>query len=1142
MKKKIGSALVVGAGISGIRSALDLAELGYHVSLIDKAPNMGGTLAQLDYQFPTDRCGICRMLPLVERDSSSHFCLRKGLFHENIDLMLSTELVGLDGEPGKFLATLRQKSTMVDAERCIGCGECSRVCPVEVPDEFNEGLTKRKAVYLPVPHNIPNTYVVDMGACTNCGECVKICPTQAIDFQKDKRKGFRILVVDDELIVRDSLKEWLQEEGFFVEAAESGETALEMLNKESFHLLLLDIKMPGMDGVEVLKQAKDINPDLTVIMMTAYATVETAVEAMKLGARDYLMKPFDPDSLVPMMVKLYQDIERTGEREIEVGSVIFAAGFDSYNPSTGKDNYGYGRFANVLTSTEFERLVSGTGPNQGELLRPGDSKEAKKIAWLQCVGSRDVQEGADYCSSICCMFAVKEALLAKKRTDGKVDAAIFYMDMRTYGKEYQRYRDRAEKEEGVRFIRSRVHTVEQIDAEGRLRIVYSDTNGQRQEEIFDMVVLSSGQRPVAGIESLAEVSGIELDTHGFCRLQEFSLSRTSIEGIFAAGSFSGLKDISESVIQACSASSGASRLIHSKGGGLAEEIIEEKKYRDVSREVPMTFLALCSCGDGISKFVDLEKIRLEFENRGTATEVRVIEQACTREGWDELTQALKESSANRVLIGACMPYVYARKIKKLGSDVGLDPSLIDVVDIRTPVFVGQNSGGDDVSIEVKAILTMGMGKLRGQDPFPVPFTHVTQKAMVIGGGVAGMTAALTIADHGFEVALIERQENLGGNLHALHQTIEGYDPHELLHEMVLKLENHPKIQVFKKARVLYTKGRVGNFITGFEKEDGSIQIFEHGVTVMATGGREAKTQEYLYGESEAVLTQHELETGLEEETIDPSKLEAVAMIQCVGSRVEPRNYCSRVCCSTSLKHALYLKKKNPEIQIYILYRDMMSFGFLESYYRQAREAGVIFFQYDPDRKPQVALKDGKLVINVLDPILGRELIIPVDALVLATGIIPEDQKDLAGLFEISLNQDGFYQEADYKWRPVDTMKEGVFVCGIAHSPRSATESIAMAEAAAQRALRILNSERLAAGNLVAEVRTSLCSRCEICLDACPYGARWYDEMEDRIMLDELMCQGCGSCAAVCPNSASVLRGYKDQQVFEIIDAALEGLG
>jgi heterodisulfide reductase subunit A len=525
MKKKIGSSLVVGTGISGIRSALDMAEQGYQVTLIDRAPNLGGILTQLDYQFPTDHCGMCKMLPLVERDASSQYCLRKGLFHENIDIMLSTELAAQEGEPGKYQVTLRQKPTMVDPERCIGCGECSRVCPVEVPDEFNAGLTMRKAVYLPVPHNIPNTYVVDAASCTLCGECEKICPTKAIDLGTEARREFRILVVDDELVVRDSLKEWLEDEGFQVDMAESGMEALEKVTKDVYHMMLLDIKMPGMDGVEVLKRSKDIRPALPVVMMTAYATVETAVEAMKIGALEYLMKPFDPDTLVPLIVQLYQTIERAGERQLEVGSVIFAAGFDSYDPATGKNTYGYGVLPNVVTSIEFERILSGSGPNQGRLLRPSDGKEIQKVAWLQCVGSRDPQSDADFCSSACCMFAIKEALLAKEKSDGKVDTSIFYMDMRTFGKDFQRYRDRAENEFGVRFMRNRVHTIDPVDSDGDLEISYADLDGNRHEENFDLVVLAAGQRPPKGTQELAEMTGMELNPWGFCQLQPFSLSR-----------------------------------------------------------------------------------------------------------------------------------------------------------------------------------------------------------------------------------------------------------------------------------------------------------------------------------------------------------------------------------------------------------------------------------------------------------------------------------------------------------------------------------------------------------------------------------------------------------------------------------------
>jgi len=1141
MKKKIGSALVVGTGISGIRSALDLAEQGYHVTLIDKAPHLGGILTQLDYQFPTDHCGMCKMLPLVERDASSQYCLRKGIFHENIDIMLSTELVDLEGEPGKYQVTLRQKPTMVDPERCIGCGECSRVCPVEVPDEFNAGLTMRKAVYLPVPHNIPNTYVVDVAACTLCGECEKICPTKAIDFGTEARREFRILVVDDELVVRDSLKEWLEDEGFQVDMAESGMEALEKVTKDVYHMMLLDIKMPGMDGVEVLKRSKDIRPELPVVMMTAYATVETAVEAMKIGSLDYLMKPFDPDTLVPLIVQLYQKIERAGERQLEVGSVVFATGFESYDPATDKNTYGYGMFPNVVTSIEFERLISGSGPNQGRLLRPSDGKEIQKVAWLQCVGSRDPQADADFCSSACCMFAIKEALLAKEKSDGQVDTSIFYMDMRTFGKDFQRYRDRAEQEYGVRFLRSRIHTIDPDGPDGDLKISFADRDGMLHAEDFDLVVLATGQRPPKGTQEMAEMAGMELNPWGFCQLQPFSLSRTSQEGFTVAGSFAGLRDISESVIQANSASLAASKLIHSKGGGLAEEPVKEPAYRDVSREPPQVSVSLCTCGGALEETADLNALKGWIEDQASVSQVQTIDRICTQEGWDELKETITNNGGNRVLIAACMPYVYTRKLRELGEAVGLNPGLIDVVDIHTPVFPGHGRDREQVSQDIRSVASMGISKVKGMDPSLTPTTRVNQKALVVGGGIAGMTAALGIAHHGFEVSLVEQAGELGGNLRLLHRTIQGDSPQELLEETVSKVEKHPLINVHKNAKLIHTQGRVGRFLTTIEKEDGVGETLEHGVMELATGGVEAKTESYGYGKSEAILTQHELEEKVANGSLDPKNLDAVAMIQCVDSREEPRNYCSRICCTSALKNALYLKEQNPETNVYIFYRDIMAYGFLETYYTQARKAGVIFAQYEVDEKPQVTVENGRPLISAIDPILGRSMEIQPDLLVLSTGIVPDDGKQLAELFGVEINQDGFFQEAESKWRPVDFIKEGVFMAGIAHSPRSITESIAMAEAAAQRALRILSSERLAAGGIVAEVRHSLCSLCERCIITCPYDARFRDEEEEKIVVDELMCQGCGSCAAICPNSASVLRGYRDQQMFEVIDSALEAI-
>jgi len=1143
MKKKIGSVLVVGTGISGIRSALDLAEQGYKVTLIDKAQNVGGVLSQLDYQFPTDHCGMCKMLPLVERDKSSQFCLRRGLFHENIDIMLSTELVAIEGGPGKFQVSLRQKPTYVDPHRCIGCGECSRVCPIEIPDEFNAGLTMRKAVYLPVPHSIPNSYVADRDRCTLCGKCEKVCPTGAINPRMQERKNFRILVVDKDEEVQHSLKEWLGKVGFQVDVGISGAQILDSLKKEDYHMMFLDVRMSGIDAVEalMLRQSKEIRPELPVVLTATDETVETARKGVESGALDYLLKPFDRETLVPQVIRLFLSLERSIESQIEVGSVILAAGFESCDPATANKTYGYGVLPNVVTSIEFERIVSGTGPSQGRLLRPSDGKEIRKIAWLQCVGSRDQQADADFCSSICCMFAIKEALLAKEKGSGKVDASIFYMDMRTYGKDFQRYRDRAEKEYGIHFKRCRVHTVDPSGPDGNLMISYVGLDGTKHEEDFDLVVLAAGQRPPSGTKELAEMSGVELNQWGFCQVEGYSLNRTSQEGILVGGAFSGLKDISESLIQANSASLSASRLIHSKGGGLAEEPLPGAGFRDVSREMPQVLVATCTSGGTLAEAVDLDALTEWIKDQGSVSQIHSIDRICTREGWDELKETVQNSNANRVLIAACMPYVFTRNLRELGEAAGLNPALMDVVDVRTKAFPGLDVDKEQVIQDIRSVVSMGISKLKGADPTPTLTTRIVQKALVVGGGIAGMTSALAIADHGFEVSLVEQGEGLGGNIRLLHRTIEGNSPQQLLEDTVSKVEKHPNIEVYKEASVVYSQGRVGGFSTTIEKEEGVGQTLEHGVTVLATGGMEATTESYAYGKSEAIVTQHELEQKLGEGAVDPASLTAVAMIQCVDSREEPRNYCSRICCASALKNALFIKEQNPETSIYIFYRDIMAYGFLETYYTQARNAGVVFVQYEVDQKPQVSVENGRPMISATDPILGRDLMIQPDLLVLSTGIVPNDVEKLTDLFGLEVNEDGFYKEAESKWRPVDFIKEGIFMAGIAHSPRSITESIATAEAASQRALRILSSERLAAGNIVAEVRHAICSLCERCVDTCPYGARLQDEDEEKIVVDELMCQGCGSCAAICPNSASVLRGFREQHMFDVIDSALRGI-
>ncbi|MFZ0243221.1 MAG: response regulator [Desulfobacterales bacterium] len=1144
MPRKIGSALVVGAGIGGIRAALDLAETGYGVTLVDRAPHIGGILSQLDYQFPSDHCGMCKMLPLVDRDASSQYCLRKGLFHENIEILLSTDLIAVNGEAGKFDVTLRQKPSWVDPALCIGCGACTPVCPVTVPDVFNSGMTGRKAIYLPVPHAIPNPYVIDFSACTRCGACEEVCPTGAIRILEQERQKFRILVVDDELIVRDSLKEWLSEEGFSVDMAESGDKALKLLAEGPYHLLLTDIKMPGMDGVELLKKARESCPELSVVMMTAYATVETAVAAMKIGALEYLVKPFEPDKLIPMVLRIYEDLEVARGRRLTVGAVVLCGGTSYYDPSRGKNTFGYGVLPGVVTSLEFERIFSGTGPSGGRLVRPGDERPVRKVAWVQCVGSRDLQSDADFCSNVCCMIAVKEAVLAREKTGGAIEATIFYMDMRTFGKPFERYRDRAEGQGGVRFERGRVHSVEHDESSGDLIIRYVDTGGQLHESSHDMVVLAVGQRPAAGSEALAEMLDIPLNDWGFGQTVPFSLTRTTREGIFLGGSFSGLKDIGESVTQASAAALAASRTIHGAGGGLAPESEAAKEFRDVAREVPRILVTICSCDKTLAEAPVIDDLRRQVAADPLVVAVEVIARTCTAEGWNDLLARVEKRRPNRILIGACLPYVYARKLRELAGVAGLHPSLMDVVDIRSlnaPPAAGVEGSwppGSPLVNRLRSAMEMGLARLKRIDPSPTVTLPIQQRALVVGGGIAGMTAALAIADHGFAVEIAETSDQLGGNLNWLKQTLEGQPIPALLTDIVQKVEKHPLVAVRTGAKVLAACGHVGQFYTTIENSGGAVETLEHGVTILATGGDEACTTSYGFGSSPAIVTQKDLEQKLADGSIDPRNLDTVVMIQCVDSREEPRNYCSRVCCGSALKHALQMKALNPKIAIYVLYRDMMTYGFTETYYTRARKSDIGFIQYSRGDKPRVAVAGDAVTVTVFEPIIGRDIEISTDLLVLAPGVVPNLPADLAAAYGIDRDTDGFFQEAESKWRPVDALKEGIFACGLAHSPRSITETIATAEAAAQRSLRLLSRKNLPSGRILARVHPSLCSLCERCIEACPYGARMLDIDRQKVVVNPLMCQGCGTCAATCPNKAAVVEGLRQEQMLDVIDAAL----
>jgi heterodisulfide reductase subunit A len=1156
MNKAIGRALVAGAGLSGIRSALDLAQTGYKVLLVDTADHVGGLLCQLDYQFPTSKCGFCRMLPMFDRDNASQHCLRKGLVHENIEILLSTELISIEGEPGNFTATLKQNPSLIDPALCTGCGECERVCQVFANDPFNEGLTKRKAVYLPTPHSFSNTYTIDYTACTRCGDCEKICPTGAIRFIDQNREKFRILVVDDEKIVRKSMQEWLKQEGFSVITADSGQRALDLMADQMFDMMLTDIKMPGMDGVELLAKTKQINPALCVVMMTAYAAVTSAVEAMKQGALDYLTKPFDPDVLVAMVLKVYHEFEIAQARIEPVDALILAGGVDFFKPNMGKNPYGYGVLPGVVTGMEFERLISGAGPGKGNLGHPVTGRPVKKIAWIQCVGSRDVQTDTPFCSTVCCMMSIKEAVLARKKLGSNIETTLFYMDMRAMGKSFEDYRNKAQDEHQVRFVRARIHSLSQNTKQENRGLVarYADIHGKIQEEEFDLVVLATGQRPNQQMTAFGLTHDIDTNPWGFIQTTPFSMVETSRPGIFSGGAVSGLKDISDSVTCASAAALGACRIMREAGKQTTcPGKTDGQDPAIFARQTPRILTVLCCCGDTLARQLDFEGLKNRLDKIPEIESVEILDKLCMKQGRDALIEMISTKSVNRIVLGACLPCIQKKWTKELGRDSSFPPSLVESLDMISIVkqYPGSHlteaahgetaipeADSSNAAGAIERELKILISRARFKNPAPDEWLDANQNALVIGGGIAGITAALSIADCGFHVDLVEQADTLGGNLGWMDKTIDGLDVQDYLAAKIKALESHSLITLHTRTRVESVASVPGEFATVLNTMENLPKTVHHGVTLLATGGSQAPLALNGNDVPHIELTQKEFEIGVHNQSIEPEQLTSVVMIQCSGTRDEKMNYCSRVCCIRALKNAVFLKEKNPDVQVYILYRDMMSYGFFEEYHTRAKTLGVIFFQYDPDEKPVTWSDQGRCVVKTRDLLLDMPVEIETDCVVHATGILPDLPQELAAQYGASLDTFHFFKEADSKFRPVDSMNYRVFACGLSLKPCTIQEAVTSAQAAAVRALQILVHERLKSGKTVAATRSATCSLCEMCVETCPYGARFVDYIEGRILVDPAACQGCGVCGAVCPSHSAFLEGFDGRGMLDAIDMAV----
>lgn len=845
---------------------------------------------------------------------------------------------------------------------------------------------------------------------------------------------------------------------------------------------------------------------------------------------------------------LHNETERL--LNLEVGAVILTPGLETM-PGNIRPEYGYGRFPNVVTSLQFERMLSASGPFTGVVQRPSDGEHPSKIAWIQCVGSRDYSLGGtsldrgSYCSSVCCMYATKEAIIAKEH-DPRIEPTIFYIDIRSFGKGFEPYIARAKSEQGIRYIRCMVSSVKEVPETNNLRIAYVKYQGEDgkrpivHEEEFDLVVLSVGLRPSNETHALADRLGLALNEFGFVDVPLYDPTETSRSGVFVAGAFAEPKDIPESVIEASCAAAQVSALL-GDGRGSLTRIPEYPPERDVIDDPVRLGVFICHCGINIGSVVDVVEV-VDFAR--TLTDVVYAERnlyTCSQDTQERIVRLIQEHQLNRVVVASCTPRTHEPLFQDTLKQAGLNPHLFEMANIREQDSWVHRSAPQTATEKAKRLVAMAVAKGRKLHPITRKLFEVDQRALVIGGGVAGMTAALSIARQGFEVFLIERQIELGGNLrHVFIESEQAEKPQELLKQMVSAVVSEPRIKLYKGSEVLNLSGYAGQFHTVIQGNDGSQFDLQHGVIVVATGARGFTPTDYSYGKDDRVLTQVDLEERLiQDDFIEELTGRTIVMIQCVGSRDESHAYCSRICCTQALKNALFIKRQAPDSRVVILFRDLRSYGFREKYYRQAREAGVIFLEYNETAKPTInPIDQDKLQVQVLVQPEAQAVTLSTDWLILSTGIEPQpDNEALAQLLKVPLNEDGFFLEAHVKLRPVDFAAQGIYLAGLCHSPRGIEESITQAQSAAIRAVALLSKQKLQATPIVASVNPKLCAACGICVEVCPYGARVLEPGMTHAEVIEVLCQGCGACIAACPNKASQQKGFEFQQMFSMLEVA-----
>ena len=965
-------------------------------------------------------------------------------------------------------------------DTCILCGLCVRVCERMGANAIS--LTGRG-----VDMKVDTPFHIQTDACIACGACATVCPTGHITLDT-----IRANVTQHE----------------FIEIPSEYEMGLK-----------------GRKPVYVpYAQAVPNTPAIDRTKCVHFKTGECkiCVEFCGVDAIDHSMQ----DEVI----------------ELNVGAIVLAPGFEPFDPSKF-DSYSYSKHPNVITSMEMERILSASGPTGGHLVRPSDHKEPEKIAWFQCVGSRDLNRcDNSYCSSVCCMYAIKEAVIAKEHAGSDLDCAIFYMDMRTHGKDFERFYDNAREKQGVRFIRSRVHTIDPVPGSDDVSVRYITESGELISETYSMIVLSVGLQTSAEVVEMADRLGLEKTKGNFCKTDTFNPVATSRDGIYVCGAFQGPKDIPQSVVDA-SAAAGAAGEILSAARNTETKTKEVVPETNVINERPRIGVFVCRCGINIAGVVDVPSVAEYARGLPYVEYASDNLYSCSQDTQENISQIIKQKNLNRVVVAACTPKTHEPLFQETLINAGLNKYLFEMANIRNQDSWVHRNNPELATQKAKDLVRMAVSKVALLQPLKETELEVNQTAMVIGGGIAGMAAAKNLANQGYETHIIERSDRLGGQALNLYQTPSGEDIQQKLAELIDTVQKNDKITVHLNTTIDHVDGFVGNF-TSTLASNGDKQDLAHGIAVMATGASPLKPEEYCYGKDPRILNSLELDRRFVEKDPGLKKLNSAVFIQCVGSREPQRPYCSRVCCTHSVDNAIQLKKLNPDMNVFVLYRDLRTYGEREYLYKEAREKGVVFIRYTLDQKPRVDIKDGKVLVSAIDHVLGRPVEIEADLVTLATAIIPNRDEQLANFFKVPLNDDGFFVERHAKLGPSEFATDGVFLCGLAHYPKPIDESIAQGQAAASRAITLLARETIHTSGAIAATEPALCSQCGVCVSVCPYSAPSFAESgpwTGRAQINPVLCKGCGLCVASCRSGAIHLKGFDNDQIFSQIFALSEAV-